>query len=123
MTITITIPTASSIKLRFPEFSEVEDSVIEFAIEEARLEVSTNWTHKYNVAINYLVAHYVACSVAESASAGSDGEIASESWGRFSVTYAQGGNSGAERTSKDSTSYGRRYMQLLNANFGGPVVI
>ncbi len=125
MTVTVTIPTAVSIKSRFPEFADTADAVVEFAIEEARLEVGSNWTTGYNLAIVYLVAHYVACSNAASASAGTgdDGDIASESIGRFSISYATAANADAVHSDKSSTSYGRRYVELLGRNFGGPVVI
>lgn len=125
MTITVTIPTASSIKMRFPEFVDVGDPVIEFAIEEARLEIGTNWTTVYNLAIVYLVAHYVACSLIASASGGTGdgGDIASESIGRLSISYAKSPNADATHGDKSSSSYGRRYTELLGRNFGGPVII
>jgi hypothetical protein len=125
MTITVTVPTAVSIKTRFSEFNDVEDNVIEFAIEEARLEVGTNWTSGYDLAIVYLTAHYVACSIAASSSGGSGdgGDIASESIGRFSISYAKSAFDDAVHSDKSSTSYGRRYVELRERNFGGPVVI
>ena len=124
---TVTIPTATSIKLRFPEFADVGDAVVEFAIEEARLEVTDSWTAGYNVAIAYLVAHYVACAKAASASGGTGGSdiIASESIGRLSFSYAQSQQSKVEPVAddKESTSYGRRYLELLGANFSGPLIV
>lgn len=125
MTVTVTIPTATSIKTRFPEFADVDDAVIEFAIEEARLEVTSNWTTGYNLAIMYLTAHYVASSIAASASGGTgdSGEIASESIGRLSITYAKPQNANAVHSDTSTTSYGQRYDELMQRNFGGPVVV
>lgn len=125
MTVTVTIPTATSIKTRFPEFADVSDAVVEFAIEEARLGVRDNWSVGYNLAIVYLVAHYVASSIAASASAGSGGEgnIASESIGRLSISYAQSPNDNATHDDTSTTSYGRRYDELVARNFGGPVIV
>lgn len=125
MSVTVTIPTAMSIKTRFPEFADTNDAVIEFAIEEARAEIGTNWTHSYNLAIVYLVAHFVASANAVSASAGTgdDAEIASESIGRLSISYAKSANADAVHSDKSSTSYGKRYVELLGRNFGGPVVV
>jgi hypothetical protein len=125
MSVTVTIPTVSSIKIRFPEFADVADPAVEFAIEEAREEIGTNWTIKYNTAIVYLVAHYIACGIAAVASGGSGdgGDIASESIGRFSISYATSANSEATHDDKSSSSYGRRYLDLLGRNFGGPLVI
>jgi len=125
MTVTVTIPTALSMKLRFPEFADVDDSVLEFAIEEARLGVRTNWTTGYNIAIMYLAAHYVAASIAASISGGLGGEveIASESYGRFSITYAQPQNANAVHSDTSTSSYGQRYDALVERNFGGPRII
>lgn len=120
MAVTVTRPTVKSIKTRFPEFADTDDSVVEFAIEEAMLEIGTNWTTAYNIAVVYLTAHFIASAVAQS-EAGSGGDIASESFGRISISYAQG--SVATQSDKSTSSYGERYMELLNRNFGGPVVI
>lgn len=123
----VTIPTATSIRMRFPEFSGVADATIEFAIEEARTEVSDSWTDQYDIALVYLVAHYVASSIAAAASGGEGGtgQIASESIGRLSVSYAQEKSSNADATcdDKESTSYGRRYLEILGANFSGPLIV
>ncbi len=121
MTVTVTRPTVNSIKTRFSEFADVADAVIEFAIEEAALEVGSNWVTGYNIAIVYLTAHYVASAVAESDASSSGGDIASESFGRISISYAQG--STATHTDKESSSYGKRFIELRDRNFGGPVVI
>ncbi len=127
MTVTVTIPTATSMKLKFPEFVDVEDVTIEFAIEEARESVGGNWTTKYNLAIMYLSAHYIAAGQAASNafSGGSGGEIASESIGRLSISYktSAASNSDATPDNLSSSSYGRRYIELRGLNFGGPVVI
>lgn len=124
---TLTIPTATSIKLRFPEFADVDDAQIEFAIEEAKLEVSdTNWTVGYNVALVYLTAHYVSAAISRIDSAGAGGEsaIASESIGRLSITYARS-NTKVEAVAddKESTSYGRRYLEMVVGNFSGATII
>lgn len=122
MTVTVTRPTVVSIKTRFPEFADVEDAVVEFAIEEAALEVKGNWTIGYNLAIVYLTAHYIASAVAASASSvGGGGDIASESFGRISISYAQG--STASHSDLTTSSYGERFIALRDRNFGGPVVV
>jgi hypothetical protein len=123
MSVTVTIPTAVSIKTRFPEFVNVSDANIEFAIEEARLEVGSNWTVGYDLAIVYLVAHYVASATAETARASAGGEVASESIGRLSVSYAQSSNAEATHADYESTSYGQRFLEIQAKNFGGPQVI
>ncbi len=123
MTVTVTIPTATSIKMRFSEFADVVDPLIEFAIEEARMEVGGNWKRGYNLAIVYLTAHYIASAIAAAASGGGGGDVASESIGRFSISYAQTANANAVHDDLESTSYGRRFEELRDRNFGGPVIV
>ncbi len=123
---TVTIPTATSIKTRFPEFSAVADAIVEFSIEEARLEVTDAWTIGADLAIVYLTAHYVAAAItaSESGGTGGEGNIASESIGRLSISYAQtSAATAAVADDYSSTSYGRRYETLLERNFGGPRII
>lgn len=123
MTVTVTRPTVVSIKTRFPEFADVDDAVVEFAIEEAALEVGSNWTSGYNIAIMYLTAHYIASAITASAASGTGaaGDIASESIGRFSYSYAAVATASAD--DKSSSSYGSRYLELRDRNFGGIVVV
>lgn len=126
MSVTVTIPTATSIKMRYPEFEDVDDYLIEFAVEEAREVVGSNWTTGYNRAIIYLTAHYVAAGVAAVDAANDDsGEIASESIGRMSISYKTSAASNVDAVASDlsSTSYGKRYVELRDLNFGGPVLI
>lgn len=122
---TVAAPTVSSLKLRFPEFVDVDDAVVEFAIEEAKLEVGDSWPSGAGVALTYLSAHYVAASVARASSGGdgSNGRVKSESIGRLSITYAEDSKAAATVDDKDSTSYGRRYLEILSANFSGPVIV
>lgn len=124
MTVTVTIPTATSIKMRFPEFADVDDAVIEFAIEEARLGVGTNWTVNYNIAIVYLTAHFIAAAQQAADDAeGDSGEIASESIGRLKISYKKTAASDVVSTDTKSSTYGKRYEFYRDQNFGGPVVI
>ena len=128
---TIVIPTATSMKLKFPEFIGVSDTTIEFAIEEAALGFSddsdSGWVTSGSLALMYKAAHFIACGVvaANTFSDGSGGEIASESIGRLSISYKSSPASNASATPDDftSSSYGRRYVDLRDMNFGGPEII
>lgn len=123
---TLVVPTATSIKMRFPEFVMIDDPVVEFAIEEAALEFGdgSNWTSGANIALSYLVAHYVASAISRASSGGDgveDGEIASESFGRLSISYVSKANVVA--ADKSTSSYGQRYIELLAGNFSGAIII
>lgn len=103
-------PTAQSMKLRFPEFVDIDDSVIEFALAEALLFVN-GWTKPQVIpATMYLAAHFLAV---DQVSADSDGrDITSETIGRLSTSYRVGQGVGIADLA--STSYGKRYIQLRN---------
>ncbi len=121
----VTAPTASSIKIRFPEFAGVADATIEFIIAEAVQVVGDTWDIQQDLAVMYLVAHHVSCSIAAAASGGtgSDGTIVSESIGRLSRTYARAAASDASQSSTlKSTSYGKRFLEIQRGNFPGPVI-
>jgi len=124
-----TIPTATSMKLKFPEFADVSDTTIEFAIEEAAMAFPEEncWTSGGDFALMYYAAHIIASGqvAANSFSGGSGGEIASESIGRLSISYKTNTASNSEATFDNlaSSSYGRRYIEMRGMNFGGPVVI
>jgi len=123
----MTVPTALSMKLKFPEFINTSDTAIEFALEEAAITVTDSWTVNGSIAIMYYAAHLIASgqAAANSFEGGSGGEIASESIGRLSISYKTNTASNASATFDDfaSSSYGRRYIELRSLNFGGPVVI
>lgn len=117
------LPDANSIRTRFPEFAEVDGAAIGFAIEEAARSVDDTWVEADRLlAVSMLTAHIL--SVA-SASSGTDGrDVVSETIGPISVTYAQvAAASVTAKSNTQTTSYGKRYGQLLKRNFGGIIVI
>jgi Protein of unknown function (DUF4054) len=118
-----TLPDATSIKTRFPEFESTADSVVMFAIEEAARNVDDSWPEGDRLAaVSILAAHYLAVG---GASAGVDGrEVVSESIGPISVTYAQVSAATASGGSQfGSTSYGKSYQSMVRRNWGGPISI
>jgi len=122
------LPTATSMKLKFPEFRDVEDATIEFAIEEASYGVGDNWTSGAGLAVMYFAAHLIAAGkvAGDIMSGESTGDIASESIGRISIKYNKPQTTSASEATADelaSSSYGRRYLEFMSLNFGGPVVI
>jgi Protein of unknown function (DUF4054) len=102
-------PTAIDFKQRFPEFADLSDPVIEFALEEAGLFM-LNWRGVgANLAKMYLAAHLTAVSRVVADTDGRD--IISETIGRLSTTYRA---AGAQFSFGDleTTAYGKRYMQI-----------
>jgi len=106
---------AQVMKIRFPEFLNVQDAGIEFAIEEAALFMSKYTGPGYDLAQMYLAAHILAVNQNTADSGGRD--TISETIGRLSETF-RGPPTGAAVTVGDlsTTSYGKRYQQIINLN-------
>lgn len=127
--------TTTSMKLKFLEFADIDDSIIEFAIEEASYSGGGNWTRGYDIAVMYLSAHLISAGLASKIAidtmlGSSDGLISKETIGRMSIAYkvddpaaAAASNAGATVDDFESSSYGRRYLEMRDMNFGGPVIV
>ncbi len=122
---TVIVPTATSMKFKFPEFADIDDATLEFAIEEAAMTVTDAWEVSGSLALMYLAAHLVAAGVASAnaLASGGGGAVQSESIGRFSITYKSLPNSSAAVDDLSSSSYGNRYIDIRALNFGGPVIV
>lgn len=110
-------PTATSIKLRFPEFSDIPDMTVEFAIEEASRHVDDTWLPEDKpLALSYLAAHYI--MVAKSRQESDSGQmISAETIGRISIRYATPEQPKAASPSDlTTTPYGARYLELATLN-------
>ncbi len=115
----VIVPTTEEIVARFPFLDGREDQ-IEAILPEAQRGVDESWIEAdTKTAIMYLVAHLIEAE--DMGGSGSGGEVASESFGPISVSYREGG--GVALTGYSSTLYGKRYLDLLRKNRGGPVVI
>jgi len=112
--------TAQSIKLRFPEFAELDDSVVQFAVDEAAQGVDDSWIETDKaLAQSYLAAHFLA--VSESSSDVGGRTITSESIGIISASYgAVSGNTGSSTLVE--TTYGKRYLSYARRS-NPPVAI
>lgn len=119
---------AESFKLRFPQFRHQPSSRIEFAIEEASLQMTdpANWVDQKNylVAFSYLAAHYLMVSIQREES-GTDQVAASDRIGAdFSVSYVPAAEpSETDHSDFTTTHFGLRYMQLLRLNFPPVAVV
>ena len=128
-----TVPTAADLKVRYPEFDAVSDDLVTLVMTEAAGTVSTSWLERdYAPAIMLLTAHMLVTEGAVERAAGkkttvtSTGPIKSKTIGEVSVTYA-GAGAGAGSAAGDlsglsATEYGKRFLALRRANFGGPMV-
>lgn len=116
-----TTPTAAAFKVRYPAFDAVADATIEAALAEAAGRVDTSWVEAdYQPALMAYAAHLLTLDGMGSSTEAQLSGIRSLSVGSLSITRAIADSaSGASIT---STSYGLRYLELLQANRGGPRV-
>lgn len=126
-----TKPTVAEFQARFPIFEDADEAAIQIVLDEAFNSIDETWRElDFQPAILYLAAHLLATDNSgegeevEFGNAGA-GAVASESFGGMSISYSQGNSSAGSLSASEaygSTSYGRRFLQLLRANRGGPVV-
>lgn len=119
---TVTVPTAAALKLRFKEFASQDDATIEFAIEEASLHVDDSWPDdRASLAILYLSAHYLMVSISR-AQSGTGQRIKSESMDGMSIVYADDEKK-PDPADYTTTPYGSRFLDLINQNFPGVLLV
>ena len=106
--------TVADFRTRFPEFSDVTDypdATIQLNIDDAVLEVSTNFGTYQDVATLFLAAHFLAVSGdATSGAYGSVGGIASDSVDGVSTSYSTAAVKNQNDQFLSSTIYGQRFL-------------
>lgn len=119
-----TTPTAAEFKTRFPVFVSEGDDRIDAFLVEAQRSVDDSWLEDdYQPATMYLAAHLLLTeNQAAGAAVGTSGVVKSESFGgEISKTYVTGSEEDA--LGLRGSVYGRRYLELLKKNHGGPFTI
>ena len=137
-------PTLEEFRARFPEFSDLTDAQVQFAIDDASCWADQSWISTYcrdcTTAIAFLAAHFLALGLIASTLlpetvAGEDGgvvlpggQVTSLSFENMSVGFAApSSTSGSAGTTfgrasvgdpfdLGSTPYGQRYLSLLKVN-------
>jgi len=113
--------TPASFKIRFPEFSSVDDSRIQLFLDDAIIMLNeAYWGDKYDLGINYFTAHKLALAIKAEAAGGSGGSgsggaISGKAVDGASVTYAVATPMDAKEAYYLSTSYGREYWNFLKS--------
>lgn len=115
---------ATSMKLVFPEFGDMDNAQVQFAVDEAARGVDTNWFDKdRDRGQMYLAAHYLVVARQRAASATGQ-KIKSERIGELSVTYADDDKQPvADPDDYTTTVYGSRYLALLQSNIPAVAII
>lgn len=125
-------PTIAEFKARWsPRFDAVADGPIQAALDEAALQVDETWVDEpnYRQGILLLAAHiltldgYGTGAEAEAGAAGASGFKVMRSGQltleRFTAADAGGGDEGVLAT----TSYGRRFLDLLKRNIPAVAIV
>ncbi len=117
------IPTVAELKARYPEFTDVSDTVIQYAIAEASRSVDNGWFEEdYQPAIMALAAHLMVTDGELGGDTAIVGYVTSSKLGDAQDTYS--GVTGLEAGSTYAgTVYGRRYARLLAVNAQGVVLL
>ena len=141
------VPDNELFKIRFPEFVNVQDALIDMILDEMSDHVDDRWRDKdYQPAIMYLTAHRLTLegepARSNAATAAAGGSVAAAATGAIKrvkvddteTEFFEGGTTNAVISSTSLsglegdvldytlTPYGRRFMQLRARNHGGPRV-
>jgi hypothetical protein len=116
-------PTLADFAQRFPTLdAEHDDEAIGALLAEALRYVDDSWREAdYADAALYLTAHWLTAEKSAEQSSGQPGEIASESFGPLSVSYARA--TGTDAASLKTTHYGKQFDRLRRGNFPSIVVV
>lgn len=116
--------TATSFKVRFPEFVSIADARIDIFIDDAVLILNeVYWGTKYDLGLNYLTAHYLTLGEKSSGgNSGSRGEVSSRAVDGTSTSYNVVTLNSLSDSYYTSTSYGQRYL-ALRKNLGVPACV
>jgi hypothetical protein len=124
-----TAPTASDFKQRFPAFGAVADPVVTQALAEAARMVDESWVSEddFKLGRMLLAAHYL---VLDGHGTGAESELGAAGALGFSrmksgqLELQRSENSGGNTASEFSvTSYGTRFLALLNRNKPAVMVV
>ena len=122
----MTMPSATTFKMKFPAFVGTDDGQIEFALEEAGVACGKfgdgNWIDDANqtLAVYYYAAHQLQVALMR-ASSGTGQIISSERVPDMSITYAV--PSQDKPIDFNMTIYGQKFDELARRNFSHAFVV
>lgn len=115
------MPNVAAFKTMFPEFSDMDDTLVAIALEHAGQFVDETWGGSQADAVMYLAGHFTA---AAHATADTDGRVvSSETIGRMSISYATGVSVGTAEGAMGMTRYGLVFNNMLSAQGFGIAVV
>lgn len=117
--------TPADIKIKFPEFASLSDSLIQSYLDEAYLEVDEGRAGDYyDLLIYYLTAHYIALALqASSGQNRGSGIVTSMSVGDTSIGFGGINSNSNADFYYQQTSYGLRYLKYRTLTGGGGIIV
>ena len=124
-------PTAAELKARFPEFTDVSDTLVNLILAEASAQVGETWLERdRKPATLYLAAHMLAMEGEPARSAGgtgggTSGPVRRRKVGDVETEFAGfgGGAVDGSMSNYGLTAYGLRFLDLLRKNFPAVAVV
>jgi hypothetical protein len=120
------IPPASDLKIRYPAFTGVDNTVVDYWINDAKRFVTTSWIETdYAPGLMALAAHNMAIGglgTGGAALAELPAGVSRFKSGSLDVTLTDAAANARMTGDYSSTIYGQEYLRLLGANRGGPLV-
>lgn len=122
-----TAPTPATLKTRYPAFVGVDDTVIEYWLDDALRFVTDSWIETDRaVAMMAYAAHEMAAAGLEKAPAGSVQVLPGVTrfkTGTMDVAFSDAAASQAASGDFASTRYGKEYVALRRRSNGGPRLV
>lgn len=116
-------PTPAQLKTRFPAFAAVDDTVVQGALDEAAARVDQTWREKDFQPAQLLYAAHIL--TLDGQGAGQEAQFSSLSAAgvqsikiaSLQLTIAKTKEAGASASLLKTTSFGRRFWDLMRLNF------
>lgn len=121
-----TVPTAADLKARYPNFTSVDNTVIEYWITDAQRLVTEAWMETdYAVGIIEYAAHrmsLIGLGAAAQAANGLPAGVTRFKSGSFEANFSEQQANASASGDYTATPYGMEFKRLLRRNVGGPIV-
>ena len=107
--------TPEQFKLIYPEFSEVDDSVVEYYLEIAQTVTSCGAPAVYALTAHYIALRQAETGGGEGGSISTVGTVKKVKVGRVETEYANASSNNPSDAYYESTPYGKMYLSLVDA--------
>ncbi|MBG6211685.1 hypothetical protein IWQ49_006376 [Labrenzia sp. EL_126] len=122
-------PTATVFKIRYPEFKDVSDVLIDLVLEETFADVGETWLERDRARAQMLLAAHKLTLEGEPARSASGigaagtGQIKRDKVGDVETEFATNAMSANDRLGYSRTSYGQDFQTLMRKNFPATVAV